>query len=125
VQTIERKSIRVVFLASVFFANAFSQTLPKSAFPIRITKVNREADTCHAEAESTTVRFHISSEISSACGMLRAGDSYKPLRATIENEPKDETKDVPTLIIYNNVENPRRQNAVFTIDSEEALYDKN
>jgi hypothetical protein len=73
------------------------------------------------DAESTTVRFNISSEISAACGMLRAGETYKALRATLGKDPKDESKDAAILVIYNNTKNVRRDNAIFNIDSEEAM----
>jgi hypothetical protein len=56
--------------------------------------------------------------------MLRAGETYKGFRATVQKDPKDETKDSTILVIYNNVKNARRDNAVFTIDSEEAISRK-
>jgi hypothetical protein len=67
------------------------------------------------------VRFTVSSDAPSPCGMLHAGEAYKAVRAMIQNNPKDETKDSAILVIYNNVENSRRDNAVFAIQSEEVI----
>jgi len=104
--------------------DASPQVSPKSLFAIHITKIKRVDEGCTAEAESSTVRFKISSELSAPCAMLRAGETYKAFRAISSNDPKDETKDSPILVIYNNVKNGRRENSVFAIESEEAIIRK-
>jgi hypothetical protein len=103
---------------------ASPQVSPKSEFMIHISKIKRVNEGCTVDAESATVRFKISSELSAPCGMLRAGETYKGYRATAQKDPKDETKDSTILVIYNNVKNARRDNAVFTINSEEAITRK-
>jgi hypothetical protein len=90
-------------------------------FPFFITKVKRVNEGCTAEGESAKVRFKISSDVSAPCAMLRAGETYKALRVVAENDPVDETKDVTMLVVYNNAHNSRRDNAVFSVDSEEAI----
>ena len=72
-------------------------------------------------AESTSVRFRLTSVAISACGMLRAGETYKALRGTIKNDPQNETKDSANLVIYNNEKNMPRDNAVFDVDLEEEI----
>lgn len=103
---------------------ALPQVPQKDLVTIHITKVSRVNEGCTVDAESPTVRFKISSELSAPCGMLRAGETYKGFRATEQKDPKDETKDSTILVIYNNVKNTRRDNAVFTIDSEESITRK-
>lgn len=49
---------------------------------------------------------------------------YKAFRAQVGNDPKDETKDTTVLIVYNNTENVRRDNATFSIDLEEVITAK-
>jgi hypothetical protein len=98
---------------------AGSQVPENKTFPLLINKVKRVSEGCTAEAESAKVRYRISSDISAPCAMLRAGETYKALRGVAEQDPSNETKDVTILVIYDNVKNPRRDNAVFNIDSEE------
>jgi hypothetical protein len=103
---------------------ASSQVPKKDQFMIHITKIKRVNEGCTVDAESATVRFKISSDMSATCAMLRAGETYKAIRATVQNDPKDEGKDSTILVIYNNVKNVRRDNAVFDVDSEEAITQK-
>jgi len=102
---------------------ASSEIPKKKMFALHITKIKRVKEGCSVEAESGTVRFNISSDIS-ACGMLRAGETYRAFRGTLGNDPKDETKDAAILVIYNKTKNARRDNATFNIDSEEAITAK-
>jgi hypothetical protein len=97
-----------------------SQVPENKTFPLLITNVKRANQGCIAEGESANVRFRISSDVSAPCAMLRAGETYKALRGVAEEDPADETKDSPILVVYDNVKNSRRDNAVFSIDSEEA-----
>jgi hypothetical protein len=103
---------------------ASSQVSQKDLFDLHISKIRRIGEGCTVEAESPTVRFTISSDISATCGMLRAGETYKAFRGIVQNDPKDETKDAANMVVYNNVKNSRRENAVFTIDSEESITRK-
>ena len=97
---------------------AASQVPENETFQLLVTKVKRVKRGCIAEGESAKVRFGISSDMSAPCAMLRAGETYKAFRA-VEKDPADETKVSTILVIYDNVKNPRRDNAVFNIDSEE------
>lgn len=103
---------------------AASQVPENETFPLAITKVKRVNQGCIAEGESAKVRFRISSDMSAPCAMLRAGETYKAFRGVAEEDPADETKDSTILVVYDNVKNARRDNAVFSIDSEEALARK-
>jgi hypothetical protein len=103
---------------------ASSQAPQKDLFAIHITKVKRVNEGCTVDAESATVRFKIRSQLSAPCAMLRAGETYRGFRAMAQKDPKDETKDSTILVIYNNVKNACRDNAVFTIDSEEGITRK-
>ena len=93
-------------------------------FPLLVSKVKRVNEGCTAEGESAKVRFKISSDMSAPCAMLRAGETYRAMRAVVQNDPTDETKDSPILVVYDNVKNARRDNAVFSIDLEEAIARK-
>jgi hypothetical protein len=103
---------------------ASSQVSQKNLFALHIAKIKRGNEGCTVVAESATVRFQISSDLPANCGMLRAGETYKAVRATIQNDPKNENKDAVILIVYDNVENVRRDNSIFSIDSEEAIQRK-
>jgi hypothetical protein len=103
---------------------AFSQAQPKNMFAIHVTKIKRVNEGCNVEAESTTVRFRVVSDVPSACAMVRAGEAYKAVRAEIQNDPKDRTKDSAILLVYNNEENPFMDKAVFDIEYEEAITRK-
>jgi hypothetical protein len=100
------------------------QVPPKDIFDLHIIKIKHVNEGCTVDAESRTVRFKISSDAPATCGMLRASETYKAFRATIQNDPKDESQDSAVLIVYNNVPNPRRENAIFSIDSEESIAQK-
>jgi hypothetical protein len=118
-----RTGITTAILLGLSFT-ASSQVPKKKMFALHITKIKRVKEGCSVDAESGTVRFNISSDISAACGMLRAGETYRAFRGTLGNDPKDETKDAAILVIYNNTKNVRRDNATFNIDSEEAITAK-
>jgi hypothetical protein len=120
VQAMIRTGVTIAILLGLPFT-ASSQIPEKEVFALHISKIKRVNEGCNVDAESTTVHFNISSEISAACGMLRAGETYKALRATLGKDPKDESKDAAILVIYNNTKNVRRDNAIFNIDSEEAM----
>jgi hypothetical protein len=109
-------------IAAVFGMSciAASQVPENKKFPLRISKVRRENQGCIAEVESAKVRFRISSDASAPCAMLRAGETYTAFRGVVQEDPADETKDSAILVVYDNVKNSRRDNAVFSIDSEEA-----
>jgi hypothetical protein len=79
---------------------------------------------CAVDAESTAVRFKISSDVPAACAMLRASETYKAFRATIQNDPNDRSKDAAILVVYNNLKNNSRDNSILDIDSEEAIPKK-
>jgi hypothetical protein len=53
--------------------------------------------------------------------MLRVGETYQALRAVVQTSATDETLDYAILVVYNNLKNDRRDNAVYSIESEEAL----
>jgi len=118
-----RTSLALVVLLGLPFITS-SQVPQKDQFALHITKIKRVDEGCTVDGESPTVRFKISSDKSAPCGMLRAGETYEAFRATVQNDPKDESKDSPILVVYNNVKNVRRENAVFSIDSEEAITRK-
>lgn len=101
-----------------------SQGPENEKFSLLITKVKRVNEGCTAEGESAKVRFKISSDISAPCAMLRAGETYKALRGVAQRDSADETKDQIILVIFDNVKNVRRDNGVFSIDSEEAITRK-
>jgi hypothetical protein len=118
---------RTVLTFAVLLGTApfgLSQAPPRNMFAIHITKIKRVNEGCAVEAESATVRFRVGSDVPSACAMVRAGETYKAVRAEIQNDPKDRTKDSAILLVYNNVENPFTDKAVFDIDYEEAITRK-
>jgi hypothetical protein len=118
----QMKSIALISALLSMSCLAASQVPEKEMFPLLITKVNRVNEKgCRAEGESAKVRFRISSDMSAPCAMLRAGETYKAFRAVAEQDPVDETKDSTILVVYDNVKNARRDNAVFSIDWEEAI----
>ena len=88
---------------------ASSQVPQNKMFAIHITRVKRLNEGCTVDAESTTVRFKISSDMPATCGMLRADETYKAFRATVENDPKDETKDSAILVITENSVHARKE----------------
>jgi hypothetical protein len=100
---------------------ASSQIPQKDLFALHISKIKRGNEGCIVAAESPTVRFQISSDSPASCGMLRAGETYKAVRATIQNDPKDRNKNTIVLIVFDNVEKVQRDNTIFFIDSEEAI----
>jgi len=67
---------------------AASQVRENKMLSIRVTKFRCVGEGCAVEAESATVRFEISSDLSAACGMLRAGETYKAFRGTMVGGPK-------------------------------------
>jgi len=93
--------LTIVGFAALSIA-ALPQVTPKNVLVIHVSKIKRAGEGCTVEAESTTVRFQIASDMSSACGMLHAGEAYKAFRAMIDTDPKDESKDSAVLVIYNN-----------------------
>jgi len=111
----------VLTIATLLSMSCVAASQGPEKFPLLITKVKRVNEGCTAEGESAKVRFKISSDMSAPCAMLRAGETYKAFRAVTERDSADETKDVTTLVVYNNVKNSRRDNAVFSVDSEEAI----
>jgi hypothetical protein len=118
---------RVVLLAITFWgpSTGVSFQVPQSApFTIRVTKIQRVNGACNVDAESTSIRFKLSSSVPAACAMLKSGESYEVFRAITRTDPKDETKDSSSLVVTNNVKNSRRPNAVFAIDSEESIPQK-
>jgi hypothetical protein len=123
VRSITKIGLTITALLSLSFI-ASSQVSQKDLFDLHVSKIKRVNEGCTVDAESPTVRFTISSDVSATCGMLRAGETYRAFRGTMENDPKDETKDAASLVVYNNVKNPRRENAVFTIDLEESIRRK-
>jgi hypothetical protein len=114
------KSIALT-MATILSMSCVAASQAPERFPLLITKVKRVNEGCTAERESAKVRFKISSDMSAPCAMLRAGETYKALRAVAETDPADETKDVTILVVYDNVKNACRDNAVFSIDSEESI----
>jgi hypothetical protein len=110
-----------LFFSLLFLLLLAATALAQETFMVRINKVKRVDDGCIAEAQSSTVLYKVRSDVSAACAMLRAGENYEAFRGERGNDPKDDNKDSAILVIYNNVKNPRRQNAVFDIDSEEAV----
>ena len=99
--------------------------VPQSApFTIRVTKIQRVSGGCTVDAESTSIRFMLSSSLPAACAMLKSGEGYEAFRTITRTDPKDETKDSSSLVIANNVKNSRRPNAVFAIVSEESIPQK-
>ena len=100
---------------------AVSQVPEKEKFILLVTKVKRVDEGCSAEGESAKVRFTFSSDISAPCTMLRAGESYKAFRGVAQRASADETKDQTILVIFDNVKNVRRDNGVFSVDSEEVI----
>jgi hypothetical protein len=114
------------FIAAILIGASLSvpsQTKPKT-FKLHIIKIQHVKEGCNVDAESTSVRFRLTSDAASACGMLRAGESYKAVRGTLKNDPQNETKDTANLVIYNNEKNMRRDNAVFDVDLEEEIMPK-
>ena len=115
----KRISLAIAALFGMSYIAA-SQVPENKKFPLVITKVSRVSQGCIAEGESAKVRFRISSDASAPCAMLRAGETYKAFRGVLQEDQTDETKDSAILIVFDNVQNSRRDNAVFGIDSEEA-----
>ncbi len=118
---------RVGLLAIAYWGLSISVSfqVPQSApFTIHVTKIQRVNGGCTVDAESTSIRFKLSSSVPAACAMLKSGESYEAFRAITRTDPKDETKDSTSLVIANNVKNSRRPNAVFAIDSEESIPQK-
>jgi hypothetical protein len=96
--------------------------VPQSApFTIRVTKIQRVNGGCTVDAESTSIRFTLTSMVPAACAMLKSGESYEAFRTIARTDPKDQTKDSSSLVIANNVKNSRRPNAVFAIVSEDSI----
>jgi hypothetical protein len=119
------KNVALAIAALLSVSCVVSAQVPENEkFTLLITKVKRVNEGCSAEAESAKVRFRISSDISAPCAMLRAGESYKAFRGVAQKDSADETKDQTILVIYDNVKNVRRDNSVYSIDSEEAIAGK-
>jgi hypothetical protein len=119
--------VRTALMIVAFFGLSFAASAQGSApqrFPIRIVGIKRVNEGCTVEAKSATVRFALRSLKSAPCAMLNAGETYQAVKATAATDAADEIKDVSILIVYNNVRNPRRENAVFDIDSEETVEQK-
>ena len=76
------------------------------------------------DAESASARFRLTSHVASACGMLRAGETYKTSRGVIESHPQNEIKGSANLVIYNNEKDIRNDNYVFDIVLEEEAISK-
>lgn len=94
------------------------------SYRYQIDEVERVNKGCTVQGESSKARFRISSDVSAPCAMLRVGETYQALKAVAEQDPADETKDYTILVVYNNLKNARRDNAVFSIDSEEVITKK-
>jgi hypothetical protein len=115
------KTSVIIAVILLMFRAASPQVPAQDLFSIHVTKVKRADESCTAEAESSKVRFKISTNVSGSCAMLRAGETYTAFRGTVGSDPPDHTKDVALLVVYDNVTNGPKNSAGFQIDSEEAL----
>ena len=115
-------SVGLLAIAYWRLSTSVSFQVPQSApFTVHVTKIQRVNGGCAVDAESTSIRFKLSSSVPAACAMLKSGESYEAFRTITRTNPKDETKDSSSLVIANNVKNSRRPNAVFAIDSEQSI----
>jgi hypothetical protein len=125
------QAVRLTAHAAVSFAAVLSisclavSQVPQK-FSLLITKIERVNNGCVVQAQSSKVLFRVSSDISGPCSMLRVGETktHQALRAVVQTSPTDETLDYAIVVVYNNVKNDRRDNAVVSIESEEALSPK-
>jgi hypothetical protein len=106
---------------SIIFCNTISrsQTAEGGRLSIKVVSIERSDQKCTVEASSDKVSYKLSSEVSS-CRALLAGNMYKALRATIQNDPGDRTKDSPILVIFKNADE-KGDNFIFGIVSEKVV----
>jgi hypothetical protein len=98
-----------------------AQIKEQGKFIIRISEVKRTGHACTVLAHSEKVTYQLTSNASAGCAMLEAGNDYKAYRAVSGNNSGEEKDDFAVLIVFNNVENKRRPNAVFEIASERVV----
>jgi len=98
-----------------------SQIQPNGELTILIDEIGRMGNTCVVEATAEKITYKLMARVSGACAMLAAGAEYKGYRTTPGNDPTDEAKGSPTIVILNNVDNKRTPNAVFDILSEKVV----
>jgi hypothetical protein len=116
------RGLNLMFGAAVLLAPPLlSQVKEQEKFTIRIVEVERTGHSCTVKATSDRASYQLTSDVSAACAMLEAGKDYKAYRAISANNPKEENDDSAVLIVFNNVENKRRPNAVYDIASEKVL----
>ena len=121
-----RGAITRGFVAAILIGlplSVTSQNKPKT-FTLHIVKIQHAKEGCNVDAESASVRFRLTSHVASACGMLRAGETYKASRGIVDNQSQNEAMGSASLVIYNNERNIRSDSSVFDIVSEEELISK-
>jgi hypothetical protein len=104
---------------TLFVTPGLSQTGEGTRFSIDVVAIDRSDQTCKVEASSDKVIYKLSSEISS-CRALSAGNEYRALRAIVQNDPSDRTKDSPILVIFKNADE-KGDNFVFSIIGEKVV----
>jgi hypothetical protein len=100
--------------------SCLAQVPEKEKFIVRVVKVKRVGEGCTAQIDSPKVRYTISSEVSGACAMLRAGENYKAFLVSGRPAGNDnDSHDTAEIVIENNTDNKERTNSVFEIDAQE------
>jgi hypothetical protein len=115
-----RNATKALLIVCALSFPTIGQVLEKDKFSVRVVRVKRAGEGCTAQVESAKVRYAISSDISGACAMLRAGEDYRAFLVYGRPPGKDnDANDTAEIVIENNRENPERRNAVFEIDAQE------
>lgn len=112
---------KILLMVCLFSLSCIGQVPDKDKFTIRVVKVKRAGDGCTAQIDSQKVRYTVSSEISGACAMLRAGEDYKAF--LVYGRPTgsgNDAKDTAEIVVENNIKSTERRNSVFEIDAQEA-----